>query len=68
MAMKKGEARVISQEIDFDGIAARNDNNVFENSRRALAGKLCQLKSVAMQVNRMIVIALIVKSEPILGI
>src|SRR6185369_14320955 len=63
--MIKREARIVSNAIDFDALAARHVDRVLENSRRCLLTDPSQLECMPVKVNRVIVATPIVQHDSI---
>ena len=65
MAVKQGEPRVVGYKIDINSAEAFDQDGVFENSGCFFSIDLCDLEIVAMQVQRMHIVALVDESEAI---
>src|SRR5580692_7353871 len=65
MAVKQREPRIIRHEIDLHLLIPANHDHVLDDSRGRLPCHTCQLKTVAVKVDRMDVIARVPHPQPI---
>src|SRR5262245_15369396 len=65
MAMKQRRARVVGDEIELHGAEARHVDGVLHDARGRLVAHLGDLEAVTMQVNRMVVAALVGHGQPV---
>ena len=63
--MKKRESRVICNKIDFRTLAAGNVDSVLANSRCRFSADPRYFKSVAVEMNRMIIAAFVFHDNPV---
>ena len=66
MAVKESIPGVIRSEVNLDLLACGHEDDIFDESpRRQTAGQACDLKAVAVQVDRVVVDASILEAQPI---
>ncbi len=65
MAVEKSQAIHSRREVSLDFLEALDQNNIFQNSRRAFSVNIGQFEAVAVQVNGMCVVRLVVEYQAI---
>lgn len=65
MAVEEGEAGIVGEEIDFGFLVAAEHEDIFHYACCRDTGDFGEFKSVAMQMDRMDVVALVAQADAI---
>ena len=65
VTVQEGGAGIIRDKVHFDDLVLRDVYDILHDARRRGAGEVHQLETVAMQVHRVHVAAVVVEDEPI---
>jgi len=65
VAMEKREAGIVGDEINFELLVAAEHDNVFADARGRSAGDLRELEGVAVEMDRVDVVALVEEAEAV---